>query len=154
MSNQDPIVIDNLCRAPMGGFQGDLSDATASQLGAAAIKEALQRAGVAEDKVQEVIMGCVLPAGQGQAPARQAALGAGLPLSTGCTTINKMCGSGMKAVMMAHDLLLGGDNEVMVAGGMESMTNAPYLAPRVRSGLRMGHATSDHKRITDGFDLL
>ena len=129
MTNSDPIVIANLSRTPMGGFQGALSDATASELGAAAIADAIKRAGVKPEQIQEVIMGCVLPAGQGQAPARQAALGADLPLNTGCTTINKMCGSGMKAVMMAHDTLLAGDNQMMIAGGMESMTNAPYLAP-------------------------
>ncbi len=152
MSKSDPIVIANLSRTPMGGFQGSLSDATASELGAAAISDALQRADVKAEQVQEVIMGCVLPAGQGQAPARQAALGAGMPLGVGCTTINKMCGSGMKAVMLAHDLLLGGDNEVMVAGGMESMTNAPYLAPRVRSGLRMGHAALQDHMFLDGLE--
>jgi len=109
----------------MGAFQGELKDLAASQLGAAAIRAAVERAGIKPDQVQEAIMGCVLPAGQGQAPARQAALGAGLPLSTGSTTVNKMCGSGMKAAMLAHDLLAAGTNEIMVAGGMESMTNAP-----------------------------
>ena len=152
MSNSDPIVIANLSRTPMGGFQGSLSDATASELGAAAIDDALQRAEVDVEQVQEVVMGCVLPAGQGQAPARQAALAAGMPLGVGCTTINKMCGSGMKAVMFAHDMLLGGDNQIMVAGGMESMTNAPYLAPRVRSGLRMGHATLQDHMFLDGLE--
>lgn len=152
MTNSDPIVIANLSRTPMGGFQGALSDATASELGAAAIADAIKRAGVKPEQIQEVIMGCVLPAGQGQAPARQAALGADLPLNTGCTTINKMCGSGMKAVMMAHDTLLAGDNQMMIAGGMESMTNAPYLAPRVRSGLRMGHATLQDHMFLDGLE--
>lgn len=152
MSNDDPIVIANLSRTPMGGFQGALSDATASELGAAAIADAIKRAGVKPEQIQEVIMGCVLPAGQGQAPARQAALGADLPLNTGCTTINKMCGSGMKAVMMAHDTLLAGDNQMMIAGGMESMTNAPYLAPRVRSGLRMGHAALQDHMFLDGLE--
>jgi len=152
MSTDDPIVIVNLSRTPMGGFQGDLSAATASELGAAAITHALSRAGVAADDVQEVLMGCVLPAGQGQAPARQAALGAGLSLNCGCTTINKMCGSGLKATMMAHDLLLAGSNDVMVAGGMESMTNAPYLAPRVREGLRMGHAQLQDHMFLDGLE--
>ena len=136
----------------MGGFPGALSDATASELGLAAIADAIKRAGVKPEQIQEVIMGCVLPAGQGQAPARQAALGADLPLNTGCTTINKMCGSGMKAVMMAHDTLLAGDNQMMIAGGMESMTNAPYLAPRVRSGLRMGHATLQDHMFLDGLE--
>ena len=152
MNNDDPIVIANLSRTPMGGFQGALSDATASELGAAAIADAIKRAGVKPEQIQEVIMGCVLPAGQGQAPARQAALGADLPLNTGCTTINKMCGSGMKAVMMAHDTLLAGDNQMMIAGGMESMTNAPYLAPRVRSGLRMGHAALQDHMFLDGLE--
>lgn len=152
MTNDDPIVIANLSRTPMGGFQGALSDATASELGAAAIADAIKRAGVKPEQIQEVIMGCVLPAGQGQAPARQAALGADLPLNTGCTTINKMCGSGMKAVMMAHDTLLAGDNQMMIAGGMESMTNAPYLAPRVRSGLRMGHAALQDHMFLDGLE--
>ena len=152
MNNDDPIVIANLSRTPMGGFQGALSDATASELGSAAIADAIKRAGVKPEQIQEVIMGCVLPAGQGQAPARQAALGADLPLNTGCTTINKMCGSGMKAVMMAHDTLLAGDNQMMIAGGMESMTNAPYLAPRVRSGLRMGHATLQDHMFLDGLE--
>ena len=152
MTNSDPIVIANLSRTPMGGFQGALSDATASELGAAAIADAIKRAGVKPEQIQEVIMGCVLPAGQGQAPARQAALGADLPLNTGCTTINKMCGSGMKAVMMAHDTLLAGDNQMMIAGGMESMTNAPYLAPRVRSGLRMGHAALQDHMFLDGLE--
>ena len=152
MTNSDPNVIANLSRTPMGGFQGALSDATASELGAAAIADAIKRAGVKPEQIQEVIMGCVLPAGQGQAPARQAALGADLPLNTGCTTINKMCGSGMKAVMMAHDTLLAGDNQMMIAGGMESMTNAPYLAPRVRSGLRMGHATLQDHMFLDGLE--
>lgn len=152
MSNSDPIVIANLSRTPMGRFQGSLSDATASELGAAAIQDALARAEVKAEQVQEVVMGCVLSAGQGQAPARQAALGADMPLSVGCSTINKMCGSGMKAVMFAHDMLLGGDNEIIVAGGMESMTNAPYLAPRVRSGLRMGHAALQDHMFLDGLE--
>ena len=152
MSKQDPIVIVDLSRTPMGGFQGALADASAAELGAAAISDALKRAGVAAEDVQEVLMGCVLPAGQGQAPARQAALGADLSLNCGCTTINKMCGSGMKAVMMAHDLLSAGSNDVMVAGGMESMTNAPYLAPRVRSGLRMGHAALQDHMFLDGLE--
>ncbi len=152
MSLEDPIVIANLDRTPMGGFQGSLSSATASELGAAAIAGALKRAGIDAEAVQEVLMGCVLPAGQGQAPARQAALGAGLSLNTDCTTVNKMCGSGMKAVMLAHDLLLAGGNTIMVAGGMESMSNAPYLAPRVREGLRMGHATLQDHMFLDGLE--
>src|ERR1700722_14745864 len=138
MSN-DPVVIAAIARTPMGAFQGELSSLTAAELGAAAIKAALARSGLKPEKIDEVIMGCVLPAGQGQAPARQASLGAGLPLSTGCTTVNKMCGSGMKAAMLANDLLLAGTNQVMVAGGMESMSNAPYLLPKARGGYRMGH---------------
>src|SRR3954468_6515356 len=135
----DPIVIVSAARTPMGAFQGELKNFAAPELGAAAIRASVERAKLAADQVQEVIMGCVLPAGQGQAPARQASLGAGLPLAAGCTTINKMCGSGMKAVMLAHDILANEQDQVIVAGGMESMTNAPYLLPKARSGLRMGH---------------
>src|SRR5438067_222925 len=134
----DPIVIVGAARTPMGGFQGELSSLSASDLGAAAINAAVERAGILPQDVQEVIMGNVLPAGQGQAPARQASLKAGIPLSTGCTTVNKMCGSAMKAAMMAHDMLVAGSNDVIVAGGMESMSNAPYLVPKARAGLRMG----------------
>src|SRR6266700_3681461 len=136
---KDPVVIVSAARTPMGAFQGELKDFAAPQLGAAAIRAAVERAGVKPEQVQEAIMGCVLSAGQGQAPARQAALGAGLPLSTGCTTVNKMCGSGMKAALFAHDLLVAGTNDIMVAGGMESMTNAHYLLPKARAGYRMGH---------------
>ena len=136
----------------MGAFQGELKDLAAPQLGAAAIRAAVERAGIKPDQVQEAIMGCVLPAGQGQAPARQAALGAGLPLSTGSTTVNKMCGSGMKAAMLAHDLLAAGTNEIMVAGGMESMTNAPYLLPKARSGYRMGHHQVVDHMFLDGLE--
>jgi len=149
---QDPIVIVGAARTPMGGFQGSLSDLPAADLGAAAIKAAVERSGLAAEDVQEVIMGCVLPAGQGQAPARQASLGAGLPLSAGCTTLNKMCGSGMKAAMLAHDLLLAGTNEVMVAGGMESMSNAPYLLPNARKGMRIGHAQAMDHMFLDGLE--
>src|SRR5262245_1135836 len=131
----DPIVIVSAARTPMGAFQGELKSFTAPELGAAAIRAAVERARIRPEEVQEVIMGCVLPAGQGQAPARQASLGAGLPLATGCTTVNKMCGSGMKAAMFANDLLTAGSIDVAVAGGMESMTNAPYLLPKARSGL-------------------
>jgi acetyl-CoA C-acetyltransferase len=148
----DPIVIVSAARTPMGAFQGELKEFSAPQLGAAAIRAAVERAGVKPELVEEVIMGCVLPAGQGQAPARQAALGAGLPLSSGCTTINKMCGSGMKAAMLAHDLLLAGTNQVMVAGGMESMTNAPYLLPKARSGYRMGHQQAIDHMFFDGLE--
>ena len=150
--NNDPIVITGIARTAMGGFQGALSGVPAADLGAADIKAAVERSGISADDVQEIIMGCVLPAGQGQAPARQASLGAGLPLSAGCTTINKMCGSGMKATMLAHDLLLAGTNEVMVAGGMESMSNAPYLLPKVRDGLRMGHSNVQDHMFLDGLE--
>jgi len=148
----DPVVIVSAARTPMGAFQGELRDFAAPQLGAAAIRAAVERAGVKPEQVQEVIMGCVLPAGQGQAPARQAALGAGLPLSTGCTTVNKMCGSGMKAAMFAHDLLVAGTNDIMVAGGMESMTNAPYLLPKARAGYRMGHQQVVDHMFLDGLE--
>src|SRR6266508_2585334 len=148
----DPVVIISAARTPMGAFQGELKDFAAPQLGAAAIRAAVERARIKPDQVQEVIMGCVLPAGQGQAPARQAALGSGLPLPTGCTTVNKMCGSGMKAVMLAHDLLAAGTNEIMVAGGMESMTNAPYLLPKARSGYRMGHQQVIDHMFLDGLE--
>ena len=148
----DKIVITGIARTPMGGFQGALAAVSATDLGAAAIKAAVERGGVASDAIDEVIMGCVLPAGLGQAPARQASIGAGIPLSTGCTTINKMCGSGMKAVMLAHDLLVAGSNRVMVAGGLESMSNAPYLLQKARGGLRMGHdKVLDHMFI-DGLE--
>jgi acetyl-CoA C-acetyltransferase len=152
MTTNDPIVIAGAARTPMGGFQGDLKDVSAPKLGATAIKAALEKAQVAAHEVQEVIMGCVLPAGQGQAPARQASLGAGIPMSVGCTTINKMCGSGMKAVMLAHDLIRAGSNEIMVAGGMESMSNAPYLLPKVRTGLRMGHGQVMDHMFLDGLE--
>ena len=148
----DPVVIVSAARTPMGGFQGDLRTFAAPELGAAAIRAAVERAGVNPAEVEEVIMGCVLPAGQGQAPARQASLGAGLPLSAGCTTINKMCGSGMKAAMFAHDLLAAGTNAIMVAGGMESMTNAPYLLPKARTGYRMGHQQVLDHMFFDGLE--
>ncbi|MGE3162616.1 MAG: acetyl-CoA C-acetyltransferase [Burkholderiales bacterium] len=150
--SQDPIVIVSAARTPMGGFQGELKGFAAPELGAAAIRAALERAKLKPEDIEEVIMGCVLPAGQGQAPARQAALGAGLPLGAGCTTVNKMCGSGMKAAMLAHDALLAGSAEVMVAGGMESMTNAPYLLPKARAGLRMGHAQALDHMFYDGLE--
>jgi acetyl-CoA C-acetyltransferase len=148
----DPIVIVGAARTPMGAFQGELKDFAAPELGAVAVRAAVERAGIKPEDVQEVIMGCVLPAGQGQAPARQASLGAGLPLSTGCTTINKMCGSGMKATMLANDLLRAGTNEIMVAGGMESMTNAPYLLPKARAGYRMGHHQVIDHMFLDGLE--
>ena len=152
MTPHDPIVIAGAARTPMGGFQGDLKDAASPALGAAAIAAAVLRAGIAGADVQEVFMGCVLPAGLGQAPARQAALGAGLPLDAGCTTINKMCGSGMKAAMLAHDLILAGSADIVVAGGMESMSNAPYLLDRARSGYRMGHGRVLDSMFLDGLE--
>jgi acetyl-CoA C-acetyltransferase len=136
----------------MGGFQGELKDFVAPELGGVAIRAAVERAGLLPVDIQEVIMGCVLPAGQGQAPARQASLGAGLPLSTGCTTVNKMCGSGMKAAMLANDLLRAGTNDIMVSGGMESMTNAPYLLPKARAGYRMGHQQVIDHMFFDGLE--
>lgn len=152
MSEHDPIVIVGSARTPMGAFQGELSDATASQLGAAAIRASLERAGVDPQTVDEVVMGCVLPAGQGQAPARQASLGAGVTRAAGATTVNKMCGSGMKAAMLAHDLLLAGSADIAVAGGMESMTNSPYLLPKARQGYRMGHGQVLDHMFLDGLE--
>ncbi|WP_353188816.1 acetyl-CoA C-acyltransferase [Pseudomonas sp.] len=151
MSN-DPIVIVSAVRTPMGGFQGELKSLTAPQLGAAAIKAAVERAGVASDAVDEVLFGCVLPAGLGQAPARQAALGAGLDKSTRCTTVNKMCGSGMQTTIMAHDMLLAGSADVVIAGGMESMSNSPYLLDRARAGYRMGHGRVLDSMFLDGLE--
>ena len=148
----DPVVIVSAARTPMGAFQGELKGFAAPELGAAAIRAAVERAKLRPEEVQEAIMGCVLPAGQGQAPARQAALGAGLPLATGCTTVNKMCGSGMKAAMFAHDELISGSVDIVVAGGMESMTNAPYLLPKARAGLRMGHAQVIDHMFYDGLE--
>ena len=148
----DPIVIVGAARTPMGGFQGDLTALTAAQLGAVAIRAAVERAGLPPERIDEVLMGCVLPAGQGQAPARQAALGAGLPLGAGCTTVNKMCGSGMRAAMFAHDMLLAGGVEAVVAGGMESMTNAPYLLPKARGGYRLGHGEIKDHMFLDGLE--
>jgi acetyl-CoA C-acetyltransferase len=152
MSSNDPIVIASAARTPIGAMQGQFASLGATQLGAVAVKAAVERAGIAADQVEEVILGCVLPAGQGQAPARQAALGAGLPKSVNCTTINKMCGSGLKAVMLAHDLIAAGTAKVMVAGGMESMTNAPYLLPKARGGYRYGHATMYDHMALDGLE--
>ncbi len=148
----DPIVIVGAARTPMGALQGDFAALSASDLGAVAIKAAVERAGIRPEDVDEVIMGNVLPAGQGQAPARQAAIKAGLPLSTGATTVNKMCGSAMKAAMLAHDLLAAGTNQVMVAGGMESMSNAPYLLPKARTGYRMGHQGVLDHMFLDGLE--
>jgi acetyl-CoA C-acetyltransferase len=148
--SSDPIVITGSARTPMGGFQGALAEVQAAQLGATAISAAL--AGVSTDAIDEVIMGCVLPAGQGQAPARQAALHAGLPVATPATTLNKMCGSGMKAVMLAHDLIAAGSADIVLAGGMESMTNAPYLLPKARGGYRMGHGQIIDHMFMDGLE--
>ena len=150
--SHDPIVIVNGARTPMGGFQGCFANVTAPELGAIAIKEAVARAGLQADDIQEVIMGCVLPAGLKQGPARQAALKAGLPASTGATTVNKLCGSGMKATMFAHDLLVAGSVDIAVAGGMESMTNAPYILQKARSGYRMGHGEIKDHMFLDGLE--
>ena len=152
MSEKENIVITGMARTPMGAFQGTLKDASCAELGAASIRAALERSRVGADEVSETIMGCVLPAGQGQAPARQAALGAEMPLSVCCTTVNKMCGSGMKSAMLAHDLLKGGEERILVAGGMESMTNAPYLLPRARSGMRLGHGEVVDHMFLDGLE--
>ena len=148
----DSIVIAGAARTPMGGFQGDLAGARAAELGATAIGAAIERAGIKPEDVEEVIMGNVLGAGQGQAPARQASLGAGIPLGTNCTTINKMCGSGMKATMLAHDLIRAGSNDIMVSGGMESMTNAPYILDKARGGMRMGHGQVSDHMFLDGLE--
>jgi len=148
----DPIVIVSAARTPMGAFQGELKQFAAAELGAAAIRAAVERAKIKPEQVDEVIMGCVLPAGQGQAPARQASLGAGLPLAAGCTTVNKMCGSAMKAAMLAHDLLAAGTNDIMVAGGMESMSNAPYLLLKARGGYRLGHGQLLDHMFYDGLE--
>ena len=148
----DPIVIVSAVRTPMGGLQGDLKSLTAPQLGAAAIRAAVERAGIEATSVEQVLFGCVLPAGLGQAPARQAALGAGLDKHTTCTTLNKKCGSGMQAAIMAHDLLLAGSADVVVAGAMGSMTNAPYLLDKARSGYRMGHGKIIDHMFFDGLE--
>ncbi|HEX7913168.1 MAG TPA: acetyl-CoA C-acyltransferase [Paraburkholderia sp.] len=150
--SNDPVVIVAAARTPLSGFQGSFASLTAPLLGANAIRAAVQRAGLQPDAVDEVLMGCVLPAGLGQAPARQASLGAGLPVSAGCTTINKVCGSGMKATMLAHDLLLGRSQQVIVAGGMESMSNAPYLLLKARSGQRLGHGQVLDHMFFDGLE--
>jgi acetyl-CoA C-acetyltransferase len=152
MTEIDPIVIVAAARTPIGGFQGDFKALAAANLGAVAAKATLARSGVRPEDIEELILGCVLPAGQGQAPARQAALAAGLPESTPCTTVNKMCGSGMKAVMLAHDILRAGSARIALAGGMESMTNAPYLLDRARSGYRMGHGKILDHMFVDGLE--
>ena len=148
----DPIVIVSAARTPMGGFQGALAGAKATELGAAAVKAAVERAGVSADAVDQVLMGCVLPAGLGQAPARQAALGAGLSQSTQAVTLNKMCGSGLQAAIQAHDALLAGSANVIVAGGMESMSGAPYLLAKHRAGARIGHDTAYDHMYLDGLE--
>ncbi|HKR17291.1 acetyl-CoA C-acyltransferase [Rhizorhapis sp.] len=148
----DPVVIASYARTPMGGFQGALSPLKATELGAAVAKAALERSGVAGDAVDQIIMGCVLPAGLGQAPARQAALGAGLPLQVEAATVNKMCGSGMQAAILAHDALVAGSADVILAGGMESMSNAPYLLPKHRSGARIGHDRVVDSMMMDGLE--
>ena len=152
MNTSDPIVIAGMARTPMGGFQGILKDVSAPELGSFAIRAAIERCGVATENIDEVLMGCVLPAGLGQAPARQASLGSGIPNTTGCTTVNKMCGSGMKTAMLANDSLLAGTNEVMVAGGLESMSNAPYILPKARSGQRLGHGQMMDHMFLDGLE--
>ena len=151
-TNTDPIVIVGAARTPNGAFQGVLKSVHATRLGAIAIRAAVERAGLDPSVVGEVLMGNCLPAGLGQAPARQAAIGAGLPVSAGCTTLSKMCGSGMKSVMLGHDLLFAGSADVVVAGGMESMTNAPHLLPKVRAGIRLGHATLVDHMFLDGLE--
>ncbi|MFZ0099098.1 MAG: acetyl-CoA C-acyltransferase [Gemmobacter sp.] len=148
----DDIVITAAKRTPMGGFQGAFAALAAHQLGAAAIRAVTSGSGLSPDAVDEVLMGCVLPAGQGQAPARQASLGAGLPVSCGAVTVNKMCGSGMKAVMLGHDAIRAGSARIIVAGGMESMTNAPYLLPRARAGYRLGHGQVIDHMFLDGLE--
>ena len=152
MNNNDPIVIAGMARTPMGGFQGVLREVSAPELGSFAIRAALERSELQADDIDEVLMGCVLPAGMGQAPARQASLGAGIPNAAGCTTVNKMCGSGMKTTMMAHDALRAETNEIMVAGGMESMTNAPYILQKARSGQRLGHGEMSDHMFLDGLE--
>ncbi|MHA7678779.1 acetyl-CoA C-acetyltransferase [Cupriavidus sp. PET2-C1] len=148
----DPVVIVSAARTPMAAFQGEFATLTAPQLGATAIRAAVERAGLAPEQIEEVVFGCVLPAGLGQAPARQAALGAGLPLGVACTTVNKMCGSGMRAAMNVHDALIAGAFEIGIAGGMESMTNAPYLVPKGRGGYRIGHGMIFDHMMLDGLE--
>ncbi|MDP3635345.1 acetyl-CoA C-acyltransferase [Phenylobacterium sp.] len=152
MSASDPVVIASYARTPMGGFQGDLSPVKATALGAAAVRAAVERAGLDPAAVEQIVMGCVLPAGLGQAPARQAALGAGLPLSVEATTVNKMCGSGMQAAILAHDALAAGSAQIVIAGGMESMSNAPYLMTKHRGGARIGHDVISDSMYLDGLE--
>ncbi|MBZ6078487.1 acetyl-CoA C-acyltransferase [Microvirga puerhi] len=148
----DPIIIAAAARTPIGAFQGALKDKSATELGTTVIAAAIERAGLSPDDVDEVLMGCVLPAGLGQAPARQAALGAGLPASVPCSTVNKVCGSGMKTAMLAHDLIAAGSADIVVAGGMESMTNAPYLLDKARGGYRIGHGRILDHMFLDGLE--
>ncbi len=152
MSIDDPIVIVSAARTPLGGFQGALKSKSAPELGASAIKASVERAGLAPEDIDEALMGCVLPAGLGQAPARQAALGAGLPLAVPCTTVSKVCGSGMKSVMLGHDLIAVGSANIVVAGGMESMTNSPYLLEKARGGYRLGHGKVLDHMFLDGLE--
>ena len=148
----DPVVIVSYARTPMGGFQGALAAASATQLGAAAVRAAVERAGVPADRIDQIFMGCVLPAGLGQAPARQAGMGAGLPEAVRATTVNKMCGSGMQAVILAHDALIAGSSDIVIAGGMESMSNAPYLLAKHRGGARIGHDRVLDSMYLDGLE--
>ena len=148
----DPVVILSYARTPMGAFQGALAGASATELGATAVRAAVERAGIAPDSIDKIFMGCVLPAGLGQAPARQAAIGAGLPTSVEATTVNKVCGSGMQAAIFAHDMLLAGSTDMVVAGGMESMSNAPYLLKKHRAGARIGHDTAFDHMMLDGLE--
>ena len=150
--NKEPVVITGMARTPMGSFQGSLSSEKAPDLGSIAIKGAIKRANIKPEDIDDVVMGCVLPAGMGQAPARQAAIGAGIPNTSGATTINKMCGSGMRAAMIATDQLLAGSSLISLAGGIESMSNAPYILPKVRDGLRMGHGKVQDHMFIDGLE--
>ncbi|MGN6116748.1 MAG: acetyl-CoA C-acetyltransferase, partial [Nitrobacter sp.] len=152
MSGSDPVVILSAARTPLGRFQGELSSFSGHKLGSHVIGAALERANLAPERIDEVFMGCVLPAGQGQAPARQAARGAKLPDATGATTINKVCGSGMKATMLANDIINAGSAEIVVSGGMESMTNAPYLLAKARAGYRVGHDRIIDHMLMDGLE--
>src|ERR1700732_3474067 len=152
MANADPIVIAAAARTPIGGFQGEFEDLASPSLGATAAKAALVRSGVAPEDIEEVILGCVLPAGQGQAPARQAALAAGLPQAVPCTTVHQMCGSRLNAIMLVHDILSAGSARTGLAGGMESMSNAPYLLGRARFGYRMGHGRLLDHMFLDGLE--
>jgi len=150
--NKEHIVITGMARTPMGSFQGCLSTEKAPDLGSIAIKGAIKKANIKPEDIDDVVMGCVLPAGMGQAPARQAAINAGIPNTSGATTINKMCGSGMRAAMIANDQLLAGSSLISLAGGIESMSNAPYILPKVRDGLRMGHGQVQDHMFIDGLE--